>query len=192
LGRTTPAPREANGDDFFLNELATGNFSSPSISNENSRARNPSRAATPLSLWHREPAGSSTNRDVQASESNVKNEPVADNNFEMPPRRTDGAAAARRGNNRRPSAPNSSPAESKKRKREEVEDDPFAEDPDEIIDLADTEKVPEALMGPKKPKAETKLSKFQCVVCMDDTSVLTVTHCGMSHSVLQSIAERGI
>jgi hypothetical protein len=55
----------------------------------------------------------------------------------------------------------------------------------EIIDLADTEEIPEELRIPKKDN-RTKLSAFQCVICMDDVSGLTVTHCGkllfvMSH-----------
>ncbi|KAI0024726.1 hypothetical protein F4780DRAFT_551751 [Xylariomycetidae sp. FL0641] len=46
----------------------------------------------------------------------------------------------------------------------------------ESIDLSNATGVPEELLKPKKEK--TKLSKFQCVICMDDVAALTVTHCG--------------
>lgn len=52
------------------------------------------------------------------------------------------------------------------------------------IDLTEATDVPEELKKPLgvPPKEENKikLSKFQCVICMDDASTLTVTHCGMS------------
>ncbi|KAM5345424.1 hypothetical protein ACJ41O_011286 [Fusarium nematophilum] len=45
------------------------------------------------------------------------------------------------------------------------------------IDLTETNEVPEE---PKKPDKDnrTKLAAFQCVICMDDATNLTVTHCG--------------
>ncbi|KAL7900832.1 hypothetical protein HDV63DRAFT_294288 [Trichoderma sp. SZMC 28014] len=45
------------------------------------------------------------------------------------------------------------------------------------IDLTEAVDVPEEL---KKPKVDnrTKLSSFQCVICMDDVTGLTLTHCG--------------
>ncbi|KAK4443935.1 hypothetical protein QBC34DRAFT_309977, partial [Podospora aff. communis PSN243] len=185
--------REPNSDDFFLNELATGNFSSPSILNDNPRELS-------LSPWQRDPVGRPTDsqtNDGRANEAEVKNEPAPADDIEMPSRQTGGAAAAMRGS-RRSSGPGSSPATSKKRKREKIEEDPFAEDTADVIDLAGTEEVPEELMAPKTPKSETKLSKFQCVVCMDDTSALTVTHCGhlycgeCLHSSLQIDASKKI
>lgn len=47
------------------------------------------------------------------------------------------------------------------------------------IDLTEANKVPEEL---KKPQEDNriKISKFQCVICMDDVTTLTVTHCGKS------------
>ncbi|EFZ00873.1 hypothetical protein X797_003199 [Metarhizium robertsii] len=47
------------------------------------------------------------------------------------------------------------------------------------IDLTEANKVPEEL---KKPQQDNriKISKFQCVICMDDVTTLTVTHCGKS------------
>jgi len=71
--------------------------------------------------------------------------------------------------------------DSKKRKHDDFlksEDDPFGEDSMAVIDLANTEEVPAALKVPPKPKNMVRLGKFQCVVCMDDTTTITVTHCG--------------
>jgi hypothetical protein len=41
--------------------------------------------------------------------------------------------------------------------------------PDDLIDIAPV---------PKEEDKRIKLSAFQCVICMDDASVLTLTHCG--------------
>ncbi|KAG6041534.1 hypothetical protein E4U41_003694 [Claviceps citrina] len=48
------------------------------------------------------------------------------------------------------------------------------------IDLTEATDVPEELKKPPVPEEDTKIriSKFQCVICMDDASTLTVTHCG--------------
>lgn len=45
------------------------------------------------------------------------------------------------------------------------------------IDLTEVNDVPEEL---KKPEVDNrvKLSAFQCVICMDDVTGLTLTHCG--------------
>ncbi|KAM4068159.1 zinc finger, c3HC4 type (RING finger) domain-containing protein [Hirsutella rhossiliensis] len=45
------------------------------------------------------------------------------------------------------------------------------------IDLTEANEVPEEL---KKPKVDNrvKISAFQCAICMDDVTTLTVTHCG--------------
>ncbi|KAH8686820.1 hypothetical protein BGZ61DRAFT_533497 [Ilyonectria robusta] len=45
------------------------------------------------------------------------------------------------------------------------------------IDLTDANEVPEELRKPVEDK-RIKLAAFQCVICMDDASTLTVTHCG--------------
>ncbi|RYP67290.1 hypothetical protein DL771_007308 [Monosporascus sp. 5C6A] len=50
------------------------------------------------------------------------------------------------------------------------------EDPDSI-DLSNVDEVPTELMAPKADN-RIKLGKFQCVICMDDVTALTVTHCG--------------
>lgn len=50
----------------------------------------------------------------------------------------------------------------------------------DIIDLRDLSKVPELLLQRQREKAErVKLGSFQCAICMDDATTLTVTHCGM-------------
>ncbi|KAI5459914.1 hypothetical protein BGZ63DRAFT_359407 [Mariannaea sp. PMI_226] len=45
------------------------------------------------------------------------------------------------------------------------------------IDLTEANEVPEELKKPEEDK-RIKLSAFQCVICMDDATTLTVTHCG--------------
>ena len=61
-------------------------------------------------------------------------------------------------------------------------DSPFSDRRDtgvEVIDLGDTEDVPD--LGVTEVEGNNVLFKgFQCVICMDDTSDLTVTHCGKS------------
>lgn len=50
----------------------------------------------------------------------------------------------------------------------------------DIIDIRDMNKIPEMLHQRQKEKAErVKLGSFQCAICMDYTTTLTVTHCGM-------------
>ncbi|KAK7952520.1 uncharacterized protein PG986_008248 [Apiospora aurea] len=51
------------------------------------------------------------------------------------------------------------------------------EDDLEVLDLSKADEVPKELQKPAIDK-RIKLSKFQCVICMDDVSNLTVTHCG--------------
>ncbi|GKT53758.1 slx8 protein [Colletotrichum tofieldiae] len=67
-----------------------------------------------------------------------------------------------------------------------LDDDIFGEDrvdtkgkekDEEVIDLADVNEVPEDLKAPKEDN-RVKISAFQCVICMDDVTALTVTHCG--------------
>ncbi|KAG5923277.1 hypothetical protein E4U61_003920 [Claviceps capensis] len=50
------------------------------------------------------------------------------------------------------------------------------------LDLTEATEVPEHLTKPPEPPRKVqemiKISKFQCVICMDNVSTLTVTHCG--------------
>ncbi|PKS13292.1 hypothetical protein jhhlp_000063 [Lomentospora prolificans] len=49
----------------------------------------------------------------------------------------------------------------------------------DIIDLRDPTKVPEILLQRQQKKADrVKLGGFQCAICMDHATSLTVTHCG--------------
>lgn len=74
-----------------------------------------------------------------------------------------------------------------------IDDDPFAEEKEEskkgkdkdedIIDLAGSNEAPEEVKVPKEDN-RVKLSAFQCVICMDDVTALTVTHCGMCEPTL--------
>ncbi|ORY59214.1 uncharacterized protein BCR38DRAFT_351986 [Pseudomassariella vexata] len=52
-----------------------------------------------------------------------------------------------------------------------------AEDDVEVLDLSEATEVSKELLQPKVDN-RVKLSKFNCVICMDDVSNLTVTHCG--------------
>ncbi|KAH9883712.1 hypothetical protein F4778DRAFT_775061 [Xylariomycetidae sp. FL2044] len=52
-----------------------------------------------------------------------------------------------------------------------------ADESHDSIDLTNATEVPPELLVPK-PDKRTKLGKFQCVICMDDVTALTVTHCG--------------
>ncbi|KAK3302449.1 uncharacterized protein B0T15DRAFT_496914 [Chaetomium strumarium] len=66
-----------------------------------------------------------------------------------------------------------------KRKRE-ADDDLFGdnglEDP-EVVDLVDKDEVPAEILN-KKEKKWVKLGALDCVICMDNATDLTVTHCG--------------
>ncbi|GAW23596.1 hypothetical protein ANO14919_131700 [Xylariales sp. No.14919] len=47
----------------------------------------------------------------------------------------------------------------------------------EKIDLTNATEVPAELMAPKVDN-RVKIGTFQCAICMDDATALTVTHCG--------------
>ncbi|KAF7562702.1 hypothetical protein G7046_g1452 [Stylonectria norvegica] len=48
------------------------------------------------------------------------------------------------------------------------------------IDLTEATELPEELTKPDVPEVDNriKIAAFQCVICMDDVTTLTVTHCG--------------
>lgn len=64
-----------------------------------------------------------------------------------------------------------------------LDSDPFAIDDDEgrqeLFDLTEHDTLPEANKVIKEDTS-TKLCKFECIICLDAASTLTVTHCGMS------------
>jgi hypothetical protein len=75
-----------------------------------------------------------------------------------------------------------------KRRLSKQEDDVFCDSssvvgPEEgdgdVLDLTGADEVPAELLKPKVDN-RIKLSKFQCSICMDNATGLTVTHCGMS------------
>ncbi|CAF3442871.1 unnamed protein product [Fusarium graminearum] len=47
----------------------------------------------------------------------------------------------------------------------------------DTVDLTETNEIPDEIKQPEKDD-RIKLAAFQCVICMDDCSNLTVTHCG--------------
>lgn len=64
------------------------------------------------------------------------------------------------------------------------QDDPFniKDDEDKKIDMVDMtadDNIPDELQILPDPPS-TKLSKFECIICLDTASTLTVTHCGVS------------
>lgn len=75
-------------------------------------------------------------------------------------------------------------------------DDPFPDEDDEgnkheLFDLTENDTLPEANKVVKEDTS-TKLCKFECIICLDAASTLTVTHCGMSLSLFLSCARRGV
>ncbi|KAI1127797.1 hypothetical protein F5Y10DRAFT_188898 [Nemania abortiva] len=98
------------------------------------------------------------------------------------------AAPADHPNRKRPSGITSPSSRPSKARRKELhvdgddqpspfDDDLFGPDPSEIVDLSNATEVPAEFMAPKVDN-RVKIGKFQCVICMDDTTSLTVTHCG--------------
>jgi E3 ubiquitin-protein ligase RNF5 len=72
-----------------------------------------------------------------------------------------------------------------KRKREaSTADDLFSDDvwgDPEVVDLVDKDEVPPEILSNSQEEATknyVKLSAFDCAICMDNVTDLTVTHCG--------------
>lgn len=70
-------------------------------------------------------------------------------------------------------------------------DDVFAVDDEgeqQLFDLTKDDKLPDELLAKAKEEDEdensTKLMAFECIICMDSATNLTVTHCGMLSSSL--------
>lgn len=60
-------------------------------------------------------------------------------------------------------------------------DDVFVVDDEEdprLYDLTKDDRIPEELMAPPPEDNSTRLSAFECIICMDSATNLTVTHCG--------------
>jgi E3 ubiquitin-protein ligase RNF5 len=107
---------------------------------------------------------------------------------------TSQAAAQQSSKARRTSAVKKQPGLKKEQAEEERlpdfgDSDDDRDGNDEIIDLLGSDDVA-PLPVPRPPKEDNmvKLGKFQCVICMDDCTDLTVTHCGMASSPLSSLS----
>ena len=182
-----------SSDDYYLNQLATQNFSSPSVLQESSRQNNNATSASqdinPAPGIGRQPAtikreDSSDEDTTMPSRSHHTRRELGGSSAidaQQPPA---GSTASRRNVTRIRSSPRPAGSQPvRKRKRAEsikIEDDVFGSDDLQIIDLANTEEVPASVRVPPKPKNYTRLSTFQCVICMDNVTGLTVTHCGWS------------
>ncbi|EAQ91320.1 hypothetical protein CHGG_03255 [Chaetomium globosum CBS 148.51] len=73
-------------------------------------------------------------------------------------------------------------ASSSKRKREsDLVNDLFGDGPfddQQVVDLVDKDEVPSEILNSQEKKNYTRMSTFDCVICMDSVKDLTVTHCG--------------
>lgn len=49
-----------------------------------------------------------------------------------------------------------------------------------LFDMTENDNLPEEHKAADKDDTSTKLCKFECIICLDAASTLTVTHCGMS------------
>ncbi|KAI0115260.1 hypothetical protein F4814DRAFT_314889 [Daldinia grandis] len=194
---------EANGDDYYLSALADGDFSSPSLPPINSSPLPPTRphfSHLPKPLEVGEAMPTTGPRCPRSNKGHLvdltKEEPDFDSisgvnpaTPAMPPRKrgavgANGDSASKRRRTSQSSLQNSSRASRLKWKPNDQ--DPFVDDgcggpanadSHETIDLSNAAEVPSEFMAPKTDN-RIKIGKFQCVICMDDTSYLTVTHCG--------------
>jgi len=219
---TLPTPRlsttsnwqSLNSDDYYLNEIATRVFSTPSIFGEdihdhNANSVSPAArvASTPTarttSNSSDESRGSGTNSGITGDPPPGNSRPSSreGDDFDMSTTPTwprvrrnpgiggqatpgDGGSSSARA--RRPSnqagLPESTTAPRKRKhdealKSEDGLDDLFGDQDLKVIDLVNTEEVPSSI-AKSKPRNEVRLSALQCVICMDDVTNLTVTHCG--------------
>ncbi|KAI0851077.1 hypothetical protein F5Y00DRAFT_231708 [Daldinia vernicosa] len=194
---------EANGDDYYLSALADGDFSSPSLPPINSSPLPPTRLhishlPKPLEVGEAMPtAGPRCPRSNKGHLVDLTKEEPDFDSFSgidpttpaMPPRKRAAAgansdSASKRRRTSQSSLQNSGRASRLKWKPNDQ--DPFVDDGcggpanddgHETIDLSNAAEVPSEFMAPKADN-RIKIGKFQCVICMDDTSYLTVTHCG--------------
>jgi hypothetical protein len=200
---------ETLGDDHYLNALATQNFSSPSIPPLNSsRQPSPATLPTP-SAPQPTTAGRGMPQTLHQRRRSSQGGPVDLTKEEpefggphfgidssiplsrMPPTtrgQSNAAGAGSMERKRRPSVTTSSNRPTKSRRKASNDDSSLFGDDDlpaftgdhdiETIDLSNVTSVPSDLVAPKVDN-RVKIGKFQCVICMDDTTALTVTHCGM-------------
>ncbi|TGJ78527.1 hypothetical protein E0Z10_g10238 [Xylaria hypoxylon] len=203
--RAAEAARSIN--DHFLTVLATQDFSSPSLPPASSSPSPTTLSPSGESKFVSEMPASSTRRripnrggavDLTKEEPDFEgSNPSVDSSI---PFATMPATTRRQINTnitdstarkRRPSAATSPSRPSKARRKAPPLDhadqsSPFDDDDllglnghdgSETVDLSNATEVPAELMAPKVDN-RIKIGKFQCVICMDDTTALTVTHCG--------------
>ncbi|KAK7923231.1 hypothetical protein PG985_007302 [Apiospora marii] len=120
-------------------------------------------SSSPVPMGPPAPTATRKRRRSSAANASASNRRTSASNSQRPVRRSRGSA--------RHASPDesvfgeSSPA-------------PHAKEEDlEVLDLSKADEVPKELQKPVID-SRVKLSKFQCVICMDDVSNLTVTHCG--------------
>ncbi|TRX89632.1 hypothetical protein FHL15_009541 [Xylaria flabelliformis] len=195
-------------DDPYLVTLATQDFSSPSLpplshpASPTTLSLSPRRQSKLLAAGQEMPP--STRRRIANRGGAVdltKEEPDLNSGIDssiplvtMPAatRRRSLASADPSSRKRRPSAVTSPSSRPNKTRRKEPpingdscpfsDDDPpgldgLGLDGSETIDLSNATEVPVELLAPKVDN-RVKIGNFQCVICMDDTTALTVTHCG--------------
>ncbi|KAJ9154831.1 hypothetical protein NKR23_g2275 [Pleurostoma richardsiae] len=190
-----PPQREPNSDDYYLQQVADGNFPSPSLAPFSDppfssldwntffepAAQAYLESAPAAAIPPERPGSSQEAVDLTAEPEDMprntrkRSATIAEAGSSSAPstkrRRTSGARAVAK--------VASSPASSRGgRTAATQEASGFDSDNElEIIDLSNTEKLPEELLKPK-PDNSVKLSGYQCVICMDDVSDLAVTYCG--------------
>ncbi|KAI0902480.1 hypothetical protein F4806DRAFT_447175 [Annulohypoxylon nitens] len=188
LNRSIP---ESSGDDRYLAYFGD-EFSSSSLPPINSSPCAPTRLQSnfprPLEVGEAMPIQA---RDQRASKTKAQSDTASRNSatLTMPPAgRKRGPPDTRTAAIKRRRSSASSPASGDKTKSkrfsgvspfldDEPTSDPANEHAHETIDLSNAADVPDDLLA-NKCDNRVKIGKFQCVICMDDASHLTVTHCG--------------
>ena len=180
----------------FLNDLADNDFSSPS----NYHSFTTSNTSVDPRDLSRTTSGASTSTSISHTTDRI----LHDLNI-MPPT-TRRCSSSSSSHNERPakrSRVDSSLHQAPRQARAGNDDDPFrSSSPTEghdMIDLtaddgkADLEKVMEEKQREKEENGDlVKLSAFQCVICMDDATNLTVTHCGRCFASLPGQGGRDV
>ncbi|KAK4204388.1 hypothetical protein QBC40DRAFT_97782 [Triangularia verruculosa] len=190
--RVPPPPSTSNTNEEEIDSDSADNMPASSRAVHASRRPSSARQQPPLPQASRVSGAASSSSATSAYAPQTAN--VRKNQSSQ---RTAGQAASRRASNVSASATGSAT----KRKHDEFEldnfdsDDLFGDHDPEVIDLVDKD-VPDATAEveereEEKKKNWVKLSRFQCVICMDDVTDLTVTYCGhlfcseCLHSALQ-------
>ncbi|KAK8041977.1 hypothetical protein PG993_006500 [Apiospora rasikravindrae] len=205
---TSASGQEPASDDHYISALASANFSSPSLPPLNSSpfaaARTQTTQLTESSSFPQPNFGnempSATTSSTAPPRRSRRLSQVVDLTKESPNRAADTLlssspvpmgppAATTTRKRRRSSAANASASGrrtstasipsrlSRRRVPARLASPDGSEEDLEVLDLSKADEVPKELQKPAIDK-RIKLSKFQCVICMDDVSNLTVTHCG--------------